>query len=164
MYGRFALVMAFVGSAAIACGTGQPARSRASNVDLVRGLYDSFGKGDVGAVLGALDSAVEWRAAEGMLYADRSPYIGRDAVAQGVFQRIVSEVDSLSVVPERFIDGGDIVVVEGRYKGKVKATGVRLDAQFAHVYDVRNGKVARLQQYTDTRQWAAAVAVARQPR
>ena len=31
-------------------------------------------------------------------------------------------------------------------------------AQFAHVYDVRNGKVARLQQYTDTRQWAAAVA------
>ena len=162
MYGRLAPAMAFVVSAAIACGAGQSAASRASNVPLVRGLYDSFGKGDVPAVLAALDSAVEWRAAEGMLYADRSPYIGRDAVAQGVFQRIVSEFDSLAVVPQSFIDAGDIVVVEGRYKAKNRATGVRVDAQFAHVYHVRNGKVVRLQQYTDTRQWA--LAVARQPR
>lgn len=158
MSGRLALVIACVVSAAIACGAGQPGGSRGNNVALVKGLYDSFGRGDVRAVLAALDSAVEWRAAEGMLYDDRSPYIGPDAVAQGVFQRIVSDVDSLSVVPESFIDAGDIVVVEGRYKGKVRATGVRIDAQFAHVYHVRNGKVVRLQQYTDTRQWASAVA------
>ena len=155
---RFTLVMACVASAAIACSPRQPAASRVSNVAMVRGLYDSFGKGDVAAVLGALDSTVEWRAAEGMIYADKSPYIGPDAVAQGVFQRIVTDVDSLSVVPQRFIDGGDVVVVEGRYRGKVRATGTRIDAQFAHVYDVRNGKIVRLQQYTDTRQWAAAVA------
>jgi|SRR6185503_13655413 len=159
---RLALVMAFVVSAAIACGPGQPAGRRENNVALVRGLYDSFGRGDVPAVLAALDSTVEWRAAEGMLYADRSPYIGPDAVAQGVFQRIVADVDSFKVVPQSFIDAGDIVVVEGRYKGKVRATGVRLDAQFAHVYHLRNAKVVRLQQYTDTRQWASAVA--RQPR
>jgi uncharacterized protein len=162
MYGRLTFMMPFVASAAIACGAGQPAGSRANNVTLVRGLYDSFARGDVPAVLAALDSTVEWRAAEGMLYADRSPYIGPNAVAQGVFQRIVSDVDSLAVVPQSFIDAGDIVVVEGRYKGKVRATGVRVDAQFAHVYHLRNGKVIRLQQYTDTRQWASAVA--RQPR
>lgn len=162
MYGRLALVIAFVGSAAIACGAGQSAGSRESNVPLVRGLYDAFGRGDVPAVLASLDSAVEWRAAEGMIYADKSPYIGRDAVAQGIFQRIVSDFDSLAVVPQSFIDGGDVVVVEGRYKAKHRATGVRVDAQFAHVYHVRNGKVVRLQQYTDTRQWASAVA--RQPR
>lgn len=162
MHGRLALVLAFVVSAAIACGPGQSEGSRASNVPFVRGLYDAFGRGDVPAVLAGLDSAVEWRAAEGMLYADRSPYIGRDAVAQGVFQRIVSDFDSLAVVPQNFIDAGDIVVVEGRYKAKNRATGVRVDAQFAHVYHVRNGKVVRLQQYTDTRQWASAVA--RQPR
>jgi hypothetical protein len=158
MQGRLALVMALGVAAALACGAGQPAARRGNNVALVRGLYDSFGRGDVSAVLAALDSAVEWRAAEGMLYADRSPYIGPNAVAQGVFQRIVADVDSLTVVPQSFIDAGDIVVVEGRYKGKVRATGVRVDAQFAHVYHVRNGKVVRLQQYTDTRQWAAAIA------
>src|SRR5688572_16872821 len=158
MYGRLALVMACVWSAAIGCGTGQPAGSRGSNVAVVRGLYDSFGRGDVPAVLAALDSAVEWRAAEGMIYADRSPYIGPDAVAQGVFQRIVSDFDSLAVVPHSFIDAGEMVVVEGRYKGKNRPTGVRVDAQFAHIYHVRDGKVVRLQQYTDTRQWAAAVA------
>ena len=158
MYSRLTLVMACVASAAIGCGAGRSAASEGSNVALVRGLYDSFGKGDVGAVLGALDSTVEWRAAEGMIYADKSPYIGPGAVAQGVFQRIVTDVDSFAVVPQRFIDGGDVVVVEGRYQGKVRATGARIDAQFAHVYDVRNGKVVRLQQYTDTRQWASAVA------
>src|SRR5688572_18264659 len=114
MFGRLALVGAFVVSAAIGCGAGQSSGSRESNVPLVRGLYDSFGRGDVPAVLAALDSAVEWRAADGMIYADKSPYIGRDAVAQGVFQRIVTDFDSLAVVPQNFIDAGDIVVVEGR--------------------------------------------------
>lgn len=154
---RLAFIMPFVASAAIACAAGQPSGG-ADNVALVRGLYDSFGRGDVPAVLAALDSSVEWRAAEGMLYADRSPYTGPDAVAQGVFQRLVSDVDSVAVVPETFIDAGDIVVVEGRYQGRMRATGVRVDAQFAHVWHVRNGKVVRLQQYTDTRQWATAAA------
>lgn len=162
MSGRRALVMPLIVSAVIACGAGQPAGSRGNNVALVRGLYDSFARGDVPAVLAALDSAVEWRAADGMIYADRSPFIGPDAVAQGVFQRVVADVDSLAVVPQNFIAAGDIVVVEGRYKGRVRATGVPIDAQFAHVYQIRNGKVVRLQQYTDTRQWASAVA--RQPR
>ena len=158
MNGRLTVVITFVMSVASACGAGQPAGRRGNNVALVRGMYDSFARGDVPAVLAVLDSAVEWRAAEGMLYADRNPYIGPGAVAQGVFQRIVSEFDSLAVVPQNFIDAGDIVVVEGRYKGISRATGERVDAQFAHIYQIRNGKVARLQQYTDTRQWATAVA------
>ena len=30
------------------------------NVEMVRGLYDSFGKGDVPSVLGKMDHAIEW--------------------------------------------------------------------------------------------------------
>jgi ketosteroid isomerase-like protein len=77
-------------------------------------------------------------------------------VAEGVFQRIVSDVENFAVVPERFIDGGDTVVVEGRYRGSMKATGTPVDAQFAHVWLLRDGRVVRFQQYTDTRQWAKA--------
>jgi hypothetical protein len=39
----------------------------------------------------------------------------------------------------------------------MKATGKPVDAQFAHVFEFRNGKIIRFQQYTDTKQWAIAI-------
>ena len=69
---------------------------------------------------------------------------------------LVTQVDGFMVTPSNVIDGGDAVAVEGRYTGTVKATGARLDAQFVHVYGMRDGKIVRFQQYTDTAQWASA--------
>jgi ketosteroid isomerase-like protein len=94
--------------------------------------------------------------ADGFLYADRNPYVGPQAVAEGVFQRIVADVDSFAAIRDRFVDGGSTVVVEGCYKGRMKVTGKPVDAQFAHVFEFRNGKIVRFQQYTDTKQWAQA--------
>lgn len=128
----------------------------AQNGDIVKGLYKAFAGGDVAAVLGALDPGIQWSEADGVLYADRNPYVGPQAVAEGVFMRLGSDVENFRVVPGNIIDGGDTVVAEGRYSGKIKATGTPLDAQFAHVWEFRNGKVVRFQQYTDTRQWATA--------
>ena len=126
------------------------------NSDVVKAIYDAFGRGDVPAVLGAFDPQIQWSEAEGIYYADGNPYTGPQAVALGVFQRVVSDVAEFAVVPQRFIDGGDTIVVEGRYRGLMKATGTRIDAQFAHVWQLREGKVIRFQQYTDTRQWEDA--------
>jgi ketosteroid isomerase-like protein len=124
--------------------------------DIVKGIYDAFARGDVPAVLGAFDPKIEWKEAEGFLYADRNPYLGPQAVAEGVFQRLVSDVERFTVVPEKLIDAGDTVVAEGRYKGTMKATGTPIDAQFAHVWRLREGRIIRFQQYTDTGQWARA--------
>jgi hypothetical protein len=127
-----------------------------ANVDSVRGIYAAFERGDVAGVLGAFDASIEWREAESFFYADRNPYIGPAAVAEGVFQRIVTDVESFAAAPATFIDGGDTVVVEGRYTGRMKSTGKSVDAQFAHVWSLRGGKVVRFQQYTDTSQWSRA--------
>ena len=105
----------------------------ATNADLIKSLYDAFARGDVPAVLGLFDPTIEWNEADGVRYADRNPYRGPMAVAEGVFGRIIAEVDQFAAVPARFIDGGDTVVVEGRYKGKVKATGGVLGAQCSPV-------------------------------
>ncbi len=126
------------------------------NTEIVKAIYTAFGKGDVLAVLGSFDPQIQWREAESFLYADRNPYVGPKAVAEGVFQRIVSDVENFFVLPQHFVEGGDTVVVEGRYRGKMKATSKLVDAQFAHVWQLRDGKVVRFQQYTDTRQWATA--------
>ena len=130
-----------------------------TGVDVVKGIDEAFGKGDVAAVLGAFDASIEWREADNLLYADGNPYIGPQAVAQGVFQRVVTDADGFNLAIENIIDGGDTVVAQGRYRGTMKKTGTPIDAQFAHVWHVRDGKVVRFQQYTDTRQWAQAAGV-----
>jgi uncharacterized protein len=126
------------------------------NGDIVKAVYDAFGQGDVPAVLGAFDPQIQWSEAENFLYADGNPYAGPQAVAEGVFQRMVSDVENLAVLPERFVEGGDTVVAEGRYRGTMKTTGMPVDAQFAHIWQLRDGKVVRFQQYTDTKQWSEA--------
>jgi len=126
------------------------------NVNVVKGIYDAFGKGDVPGVLGALDPKVEWGEAEGFLFDVGKKFIGPDEVLQGVFMRIVNETTDFTVHPEKFIDGGDCVVSLGRYSGSVNSTGEKFDAQYAHVWEFRDGKVVWFQQYTDTGQFQKA--------
>ncbi len=127
----------------------------ATSVEIVSGLYAAFAVGDVPAVLGALDPAMQWNEAENSTHADGNPYVGPEG-AGGLFMRLVTDIEPFAVHPENFIDAGDTVVVEGRYRGTWKATGKPVDAQFAHVWQVANGKVVRFQQYTDTKQWSEA--------
>lgn len=124
------------------------------NVALVRAIYDSFAVGDIPGVLGRMAPEMVWNEAENFPYADGNPYRGPDAILGGVFARLGSEWDGFSVSPEEFLDSGDSLVVLGRYRGTVKATGLALDAQFAHVWRVADGKAVRFQQYTDTLQAA----------
>jgi ketosteroid isomerase-like protein len=44
------------------------------------------------------------------------------------------------------------------YSGTYKSTGKHVRAQFAHIWSVREGRVVRFQQYTDTKQFADTVA------
>jgi ketosteroid isomerase-like protein len=101
-----------------------------------------------------MDAAISWNEAEGNPLADRNPYVGAQAIGEGVFGRLLAALDTFAAVPTDFIDGGDTVVVLGRYGGTMKAGGATLDAQFCHVYRFRDGKVVAFQQYTDSAQWS----------
>ena len=127
------------------------------NVQLIRGLYEAFGKGDVSTVLGKMDEDIEWREAENFIYADRNPYVGPQAVLDGVLVRLGAEWHAFTVTPEEWLDAGNHVVVLGTYTGAHKATGRAVRAQFAHVWAVKGSRVLRFQQYTDTKQFADVV-------
>lgn len=119
-----------------------------SNLNLVQGVYEAFAKGDIPTVLGFLSPDIVWTEAEGFPYG--GTYTGPDAVLAGVFMRLGTEWDGFAVVPEEFIDGGDVVVALGKYSGTYKATGKSFRANFAHVWQVREGKAIRFVQYVDT--------------
>jgi len=129
----------------------------AENVAIVRALYEAFGKGDIPGVLGKFDQKIEWREAENFIYADRNPYVGPNAILEGVFLRFVSEWTDFTVSPDSIIDAGEQVVTLGTYSGTHKKTGKSVRAQMVHVWNMSDGKAVRFQQYTDTKQFADAV-------
>jgi uncharacterized protein len=118
------------------------------SVDVVRGVYEALGRGDVAAVMGAMADDVEWHEAEGMPYG--GVYRGGQAVAENVFGPIMRDVPNFGVSPEEFIGSGDTVAVVVRYTGTGQATGKQLDLPVVHVWDVRDGKIARFRQFIDT--------------
>jgi ketosteroid isomerase-like protein len=123
-----------------------------SNVELIKDLYAAFGRGDGPAALSLMDPNIVWNEAESFPYADHNPYIGSAAIAEGVFFRLATEWDNFQVIPAEFLDAGETVVVTGRYNGTYKASNAALDSQFAHLWKLRDGKIAGFQQYTDTAQ------------
>jgi ketosteroid isomerase-like protein len=128
-----------------------------ANVELIQGLYAAFARGDAAAVIAAMDSGIVWNEAENFPYADRNPYVGPGAVAEGIFFRLVTEWDQFQALPSEILDAGDSVVALGYYKATYKATGIALNAQFAHIWRIAGGKIAGFQQYTDTAQAVRAV-------
>jgi ketosteroid isomerase-like protein len=52
--------------------------------------------------------------------------------------------------PYEFIADRNMVVSLGRFKGVHGATGKQADARYAHVWTIRNDKIAGFRQYIDT--------------
>jgi ketosteroid isomerase-like protein len=120
------------------------------NIEPVRALYAAFAQGDMHAALATMAPDIIWNEAENYPYADRNPYVGPEAVLHGVFARIGGDWENFAAVSDEIIDGGDTVVSLGHYAGTYKSTGKPMRAQFAHVFRVKNGKIAAFQQYADT--------------
>ncbi len=124
----------------------------ADNAALVQEAYDGFAKGDVGPLVAILDDDVEWNEAEHSIHPG-SPFRGTQAVLEGVIGPLARDFEGFRIDVGRISVAGDTVFVEARYRATAKATGMPLDALAAHVWDFRNGKVVKFQQYTDTWQW-----------
>jgi ketosteroid isomerase-like protein len=128
------------------------------NVKVMKDLYESFGRGDMPSVLGAMSPGIRWHQAEGNPYQPSGvPWVGPDAIVNNLFMKLGTEWDGFTVHPKSFYGAGDTVVVEGRYTGAYKPTGRSIDAQFCHIWDVKDGKVTRFQQYIDTAQMQGAM-------
>jgi ketosteroid isomerase-like protein len=118
---------------------------------VVSAVYEAFGRGDVPGVLEHLDTAVEWRLAEGHPYSpDGDSWVGHNAVVENFFARAGADWEHFAVAVRDVHDAGEVVVAEVRYSGTFGATRRLLDAQGCHVWRVQGGKVTRFQQYVDT--------------
>jgi uncharacterized protein len=125
-----------------------------ANVDVVRSIYEAFGRGDVDAVFGAMRPDIEWNESEGMPYG--GVYRGRDAIVENVFGPILADVDGFTADPDEILSLDDSrVMAQGRHGGR--GAGGPVDARFVHIWTLVDGKVARYDQLADTRKFCDAV-------
>jgi len=126
--------------------------SSPENIGVIDSLYKSFATGNIPSVLAVLDADVVWNEAEGNALGDGNPYIGPDAVLNGVFARIGADHDYFNLtnieLHEMF---NNQVLATLRYQAKIKKTDKIIDAQAAHLWTLNNGKVTSFQQYVDTK-------------
>ena len=79
---------------------------------------------------------------------DEKASSGFDAMRADM-ERWASAFDELTVTIEEIIDAGGRVVVVAHHQGRGKASGVEVDTRFYEVYSLREGKVSRVDEYTE---------------
>jgi len=131
-----------------------------AKAEYVKKLYNAFAEGDVETVMAGFAEDIEWNEAENFVYSDGNPYVGGAAIGEGVFARLGSEWEYWNLENLQIFNvDTNMVLATGRYKALNKASGKELDAQFAHLWTLRDSLVSSFQQYTDTKQAAEAVVV-----
>ncbi|WCO02731.1 ester cyclase [Psychroserpens ponticola] len=129
--------------------------SNPENISIINGLYQAFEKGDIPTVLAGMDTKIEWNEAESNSLADGNPYVGPDAILNGVFARLGANHEYFKLADIELHEmSNNQVLATLRYDAKNKATGKVYNAQAAHLWTLKDGKVIAFQQYVDTKKLA----------
>lgn len=114
--------------------------------EIVRGFYARLAAGDAPGALGLMAPDIEWITMWHYKVHGRGP----EAVAEGLLKPLMVEWSRFALEPSEFIADGDTVVSLGRFTGVHGATGKQAAAGYAHVWTVRDRRIARFRQYIDT--------------
>ena len=116
------------------------------NASVVRGAYDAFGRGDIGAVIDLLADDVDWVSPATLPQGGH--FHGKAGVGE-FFQGVGGAWSALSLDIESVSEAGDDLVV-----GVLQASGTRQDGSrdgygATHVFTVRDDKIVRFREFTD---------------
>ena len=108
-------------------------------IDTVRNFYEAITAGDVSAMTSLMAPDIEWITVMDFHITGKGP----DEVMQKVFLPLMQEWESFSPAPSEFLVAGSTVVSLGRFTCVHRATHKRADSAYAHVWDIKDGKIAR---------------------
>ncbi len=125
------------------------------NVEVVKRMYEAFGKRDRDTILALFDPNIEWVQNEGFPGGGR--HVGAESVLEDVFAKFRRDWDVWQAPVSEWLDAGGIVVAVGEYRGTYKATGRSMTAAFAGLYRVKDGRIVQFRQFADTAMIAGAM-------
>lgn len=124
---------------------------------LARRLYPALAAGDR-AVLGELlGDDLEASFCEGLPDGIGGAHHGAEATIRDGWWAIGRRY-TIAAEPQEWIACADgRLLVRGRYRGRGRESGVPVDAEFAHLWTERDGRLAAIWQLTDSAAWIAAL-------
>jgi uncharacterized protein len=112
------------------------------NVEVVRWVIDAWNRDQPEGVVRFLDSDVIFDATQRRI--NPKTYTGMEGMRVMLADR--DEVwEEFRLEPDEFVDGGDRVVVIGRWVGKGKGSGIEVQQPVAHVFTLHDGRVVRVE-------------------
>ena len=129
-------------------------------VEVVKEIYEAFGRRDIPRVLSLVAPNVSWIDPG---FPD-VPYAGVRRGREGVadfFESLRLHAELTSFEPETFVTSGPEVVVFGGLEGKDRHTGTRFRSDWAMRWKVDDGLVTFHQSYADTSAIARALGTVR---
>ena len=112
-----------------------------NNVDIIRDWYVT------------LDPAVLHEDAELRMaptFPNKGIYRGPKGMFEEWWPKHAAIFSAWQAVPDEILDAGDAITVLGRYVGRAAASGRSFEVPFAHIWRMRDGRIASLDQYCDT--------------
>jgi ketosteroid isomerase-like protein len=119
------------------------------NVKVVQDAYAAFGRRDIEALIGMMSNDIDWLTLGPKELPMSGPRRGKPEV-QKFFQQVEESWNFERFEPREFIAQGETVVALGFYGGTAKTTKRTFACEWSHVFTVRNGKVTKFREYTDT--------------
>jgi ketosteroid isomerase-like protein len=130
--------------------------SERTNTEVVQQGYEAFGRGDIPALLEFVADDVEWIQQGPSAIPFTGTRHGHEGVAE-YFSLLDVNLDFEQFEPREFVAQDDTVVVLGFERSVMKSTGRPLENEWAHVYTLRDGKIAKARLFEDTGAYAAAL-------
>jgi len=117
------------------------------NVEVVRGGFEQFARGDVESVLERLDPDVDWRPAIGPILGVEAVR-GREAMRKFLTRDLFDGFSEFRAEALAYEDLGDAVLVTVRYVGRGESTGLEMDQAATSLYRLRHGRVVSMRDYS----------------
>ena len=125
------------------------------NINIVKKVYEAFGKHDFDFILSVLSKDVEW----GEPANPFNPAAGKRHGHKGFLEwlKIGHESEEiLTLESQKFLSDSETVAVIGFTKCLAKLTNKTYETDFVHLFLFKDGKIIKFQEYFDT--YAAAEA------
>ncbi|HYJ47626.1 MAG TPA: nuclear transport factor 2 family protein [Pyrinomonadaceae bacterium] len=129
--------------------------SEQENTKIVQQAYQFFKSADLQSLLGLMSEDVNWQLPEIENVPFSGKRQGREAVKQ-FFYTLAESQETVSFEPREFVAQNDKVVALGTYTWRLRANRREYGGEWAHVFTVRDGKIAGFHEYMDTAAAAAA--------
>jgi len=118
-----------------------------SNEELIKKFYNAFKNNDEKTYLELCNENIEWITMEGM--PNGGKYVGKKEVFENYFPHMLKNFTEFHAIPETFLESDDHVIVVGRYQG-ISKMGKKFDVPFSHIYQIKDNKIIKFKQFTDT--------------